>query len=352
MVGGEVKEPSDPDPRRSSSLASLLTEDRFLREWLRMKTCFRGGMGMSASPSSHLGRLRRQVLDGQYRPSPLRRFQVAKASGGMRELGVPSASDRVVQGVVNRIASSRLDPMFLENVHGYRPGRSVQMALEHLQSQAGVRDRVEILKADVEGLFDHLRPELLVRAVESAWADPLWVHLNRQWMKAWSPQGGVPQGVPLSPLLANLYLHDPVDRHLHLLGMGMGWIRYGDDFVMVTSAPGGSLVLGRHLASLLRRVGLRLSSQKTEVVQAGRGIPPTILLLGQRVGFEQVAGGWRVSIGQPHKKRMFFGTDTETKWGAEQACWPPCHPFSRWVEPLPWRRHPDSWGDFQGGERG
>ena len=296
----------------------------------------------AAQAGHELPRLRAMVLGGRDRPARLLRHDKRKADGGTRTIGVPTVADRIVQVAVLLAAGGDLDGRLLPNVHGYRPGRSPATALRDLVTQVGERPWLEVAHADVEGLFDHLEHGRLRGVIEGAVPDPLWRGLHAAWLAAWTvtPGRGVPQGAPLSPLLANLFLDRFVDRALDagppgqrrggvrvgaLMSPGArlaearramwgavpgmaaprrasvgpsaaaslaGWIRYGDDRMLVGAERGSGLSLLRWLDGLVRAAGLRLSDRKTTAAagRAGGVLPRRVL--GATVAVRQGAGGF------------------------------------------------------------
>jgi retron-type reverse transcriptase len=184
-----------------------------------------------------------------------------------------------------------LDRRFAPEVHGYRFGHGPQTAIVHLQRQVGRRPWIELVKADVASLFDNLDHSYLLAQVDAASPDPLWRHLARCWIAAWPhhPGHGVPQGAPLSPLFANLYLAAGVDRHLQkgdARGL-IGWIRYGDDLVLAAQRPGHGPALLAWLDGLVRGCRLELGPAKTVMgcQRLGASWPATVL--GYRIRFVQ-----------------------------------------------------------------
>jgi group II intron reverse transcriptase/maturase len=212
--------------------------------------------------------LQSRLARGDYRPLPLRLAELEKKSGGRRVLLVPAVVDRVVQSAVAGWLGTRWNPGFDQNSYAYRPGRGVHDALRAL---ADLRDRGFrwVLDADISGFFDSIDHGRLLALVASRLGSrsPMlgWI---RDWLDAavWDGRDlarlahGVPQGSPLSPLLANLFL-DPFDRRLR--EAGAAFIRYADDFVVLARTPfdlaGARVIVERALGEL----GLSLNEEKT-----------------------------------------------------------------------------------------
>jgi retron-type reverse transcriptase len=223
-----------------------------------------------------LERLSARVLAGTWRPGRLLHLRIPKRDGGLRMLGIPTLDDRLLQTAVLRTVTPGVDAVFREGVHGYRPGRSPQTAIAHLVGRSRPRPWLELVKADITSLFDSL-PHEAVREAASLVPDPLWGWLVDGWLEAWPtrPGTGVPQGAPLSPLLANLVLHVFVDGGLERLGRP--WVRYADDLVLVRSDRSGGLRAVMALEGHLHGCGLRLAGHKVHAVGAGIPCPLTVL---------------------------------------------------------------------------
>ncbi len=296
-----------------ASLASMLTPGLFQQAWARVRRHPSPGLdGVTVSLfSRHLEHnlfvLRRRVLSRKYCPRPLLRICTPKKHGGVRLLGIPGLSDRIVQATLHMAVTPLIDHHFQSHVHGYRPGRSPATAIRHLLSSCGTRPWLEVVKADVEGLFDNLAHPYLLRAIDAVWSDPLWRWLQRRWLMAWThpstPGRGVPQGAPLSPLLANLYMHPLVDLPIRnalnameparTLGM-VAAVRYGDDFLLVSQRKNGGLQILRWLDGLLGEGALRLAPNKTSFTC--NPAFASLRVLGTSIRFRSVKEGWRLEV--------------------------------------------------------
>jgi len=215
------------------------------------------GMTIEAFPAfarEHWPRIAQALMEGSYRPAPVRRVWIAKPDGSKRPLGVPTVLDRVVQQAIAQALGSLFEADFSGHSYGFRPGRSAHMAVAAMES--GWREgRRHAVDCDLKSFFDTVDHERLMNALREKVRCPRVLGLIRRYLMAGvvlpdgtreaTPQG-VPQGGPLSPLLANIVL-DPLDKELE--ARGHKFARYADDFlVLVKSAEAAKRVM----ASLIR----------------------------------------------------------------------------------------------------
>ncbi|MFE9613725.1 group II intron reverse transcriptase/maturase [Streptomyces sp. NPDC006012] len=215
-----------------------------------------------------------RMSSGSYFPPQVRAVQIPKAHGsGMRMLGIPAVADRVAQTVVARHLMRRVEPVFHPDSYGYRPGRSALDAVEKCQERSWKRDWV--VEFDIARFFDSVPWDLLVKAVE-AHADAVWVKLYvRRWLAAplVMPDGalrqrerGTPQGAPVSPVLANLFLHYAFDTWVDREFPTIQFERYADDAVMHCVTERQAREVLDALRNRMVEVGLELHPDKTRIV--------------------------------------------------------------------------------------
>ena len=213
--------------------------------------------------------IRAQLLDGTYEPAPIRRQEIPKSSGGVRQLGIPTVLDRFVQQCILQVLESLYDPTFSESSYGYRPGRSAINAVHQAQRylQAGRRWVVEV---DLEKFFDRVNHDMLMGRIARRVSDKRLLRLIRRYLNAGILADGVviertegtPQGGPLSPLLANILLDD-IDQKLER--SGHAFVRYADDCnVYVQSRRAGERVFER-MHKLFGALKLTINETKSAV---------------------------------------------------------------------------------------
>lgn len=219
----------------------------------------------------HWSAIREQLLAGSYRPSAVKRQQIPKSGGGVRELGIPTVLDRFVQQLLLQVLQPIFDPTFSEHSHGFRPGRRAHDAVREAQQyvQSGRRWVVDV---DLEKFFDRVNHDVLMGKLDNRVGDRRVLRTIRRFLEAGVMADGVvveryegtPQGGPLSPLLANVLL-DEVDKELEK--RGHCFVRYADDCnVYVRSRRAGERVLAA-LRSMYAGLRLRVNEEKSAVAR-------------------------------------------------------------------------------------
>lgn len=240
-----------------------------------------GGDGQSiaafaAKGSAAIVRLSGLLRNGHYAPRPLRLHEIPKPDGGTRRLAIPAVSDRVVQTAVAMALTPRLDPLFSPDSYGYRPGRSVAMAVDRISALRRM-GYGWVVEADIEKAFDMIPHDPVIASLEDALGDApgtaALIDLVGLWLahaagQIGTPGRGLAQGSPLSPLLSNLFFDGLDDR----FDNGAARIvRFADDFVILARSEAGAEEARARAEEFVASHGLRMVSRETRVVGFDRG---------------------------------------------------------------------------------
>jgi RNA-directed DNA polymerase len=259
---GETRRPRhETEDTGPGLLLAALARENLQRAWKRVRANkgAAGADGLDIDQTAERLRtawpaIREQLLQGTYRPMPVRRVTIPKPGGGERELGIPTVTDRLIQQALLQVLQPILDPTFSEHSYGFRPGRSAHDAVLAAQTHVQSGRRI-VVDVDLEKFFDRVNHDILIGRLQKRIEDAGVIRLIRAYLNSGIMADGVvqertkgtPQGGPLSPLLANVLL-DEVDKELER--RGYCFVRYADDAnVYVRSRKAGERVM-----ALLRRL--------------------------------------------------------------------------------------------------
>jgi len=269
---------SEPARALNANLMEEVTERDNLNQAFRRVRANKGAAGVDGMTvgelpawiAKHKDEFIASLLNGTYQPQPVRGVEIPKPGGGVRQLGIPTVVDRLVQQAILQVLEKILDPTFSASSFGFRPGRGAHDALA--QASRYVADgRPIVVDIDLEKFFDRVNHDMLMSRLARRIGDKRLLRIIRRFLEAGLMQNGVcverhegtPQGGPLSPLLANLLLDD-WDRELER--RGHWFCRYADDCnIYVQSQAAGERVLASVTRYLEEELKLRVNRSKSAV---------------------------------------------------------------------------------------
>jgi RNA-directed DNA polymerase len=268
-----------PVPEQLQLMERVVERSNMQRAYSRVKQN-KGAPGVDGMSVKQLGGflrahwpvIKERLLEGSYKPKPVKRVAIPKTSGGLRPLGIPTVLDRLIQQALHQVLSPLLEPEFSESSFGFRPGRSAHQAV--LQARQYQHDGKRwVLDMDLAQFFDEVNHEKLMAKMGRKVKDWRVKKLIRRYLRAGVLSGGVvsvqqkgtPQGGPLSPLLSNIVL-DELDKELER--RGHSFCRYADDCnIYVGSRKSGERVMASITRFVEQQLKLRVNLNKSAVAR-------------------------------------------------------------------------------------
>jgi RNA-directed DNA polymerase len=266
-------------PEESQLMEAVVARENLLDAYARVMSN-KGAAGVDEMPvealkpylQEHWARIKEDLLNGTYQPQAVRCVEIPKPNGGMRQLGIPTVVDRLIQQALHQVMSPLFEPDFSESSYGFRPGRSAQQAVLAAREYAA-EGRRWVVDLDLEKFFDRVNHDVLMSRLARRISDRRVLGLIRRYLQAGMMTGGAvsqrvegtPQGGPLSPLLSNILL-DELDKELER--RGHKFCRYADDCnIYVRSKAAGERVMKSVTEFLSKRLRLKVNAEKSAVAR-------------------------------------------------------------------------------------
>lgn len=271
------KEPVSPEP--TQLMEAVVARENLLRAYQQVMSN-KGAAGIDGMTveqlkpylQAHWVQIKEALLNGQYQPQPVRSVEIPKPQGGMRQLGIPTVVDRLIQQALHQVLSPIFEPGFSESSYGFRPGRSAPQAVAQAREYVS-EGRRWVVDIDLEKFFDRVNHDILMSRLARRISDKRVLGLIRRYLQAGLMLDGVvsqrvegtPQGGPLSPLLSNVLL-DELDKELER--RGHKFCRYADDCnIYVQSRQAAERVLESVSRFLEKRLRLKVNAAKSAVAR-------------------------------------------------------------------------------------
>lgn len=311
-----------------------VSKEQVWRAWKRIK---RGGKGMgidsismetiASNPRKYLYPLWNRLASGSYFPPPVKEVPIPKGNGKERMLGIPTILDRVAQEVIRIELARKVEPLFHPSSFGYRPGKSAHQAVA--QCAKNCWERWYVVDLDIKGFFDNINHDQMMAILQKHTNQKHILLYCERWLKSkvqkqdgsiQDRDKGTPQGGVISPLLANLYLHEAFDQWLSKTQPRIVFERYADDIVIHTRSIAQSNFILDKLKVRLRQYSLDVHPDKTKIIfcyrplrrdEAGKHYPVSFDFLGftfkprlcaKRNG--ELFWGYRPAISKKSEKRI------------------------------------------------
>ena len=285
-----IAELAKEDPKRQFySIAHLITVEKLYEAFRSLRKNASAGIDgvtyleYEIIAEENVRQLHRRLVAGKYQVQPLRRVYIPKENGKQRPISIPSLEDKIVQKVVVDLMNAIYEQDFLDCSYGFRPGRSQHQALDEVRRVICTRPTGWILEIDISSYFDKIVRGILIKMVEKRVSDGSVLRLIQKWIKVGVMEDGkllvsetgTGQGQPISPLLANIYLHHALDEWFEevvkprLKGEAYE-IRFADDAILCFQHREDAEKVMRVLPKRFAKYGLTLHPEKTRLIEFGR----------------------------------------------------------------------------------
>lgn len=273
----------EEDRSRTDRLIERVVEEGNVKTAVRRVRQNKGSPGIDGMKTEELTRhlegnwerLRKELLSGTYQPQAVKRVEIPKPGGGVRQLGIPTVADRMIQQMILQVLQPLFDPTFSEHSYGFRPGRSAHQAVKAARRYVQ-EGRRWVADVDLEKFFDRVNHDILMSRLAKRIEDKRMLGLIRRYLGAGVMLNGVavqrwegtPQGGPLSPLLANVLL-DEVDKELEK--RGHAFVRYADDGNVYVRSERAAKDVMETLRGLYAKLRLKVNEPKSRITRATQG---------------------------------------------------------------------------------
>ena len=229
---------------------------------------------ISKSPEKHLYPVWNRMASGSYFPEAVKRVEIPKTDGRVRQLGIPTVKDRVAQMVITKELEAIVEPLFSENSFGYRPHKSAHQAVD--QARTNCWKYAWVIDMDIKGFFDTIDHGLMIRILRHYTDRKHIITYVKRWLKApiqekdgtqiQNTEKGTPQGGVISPLLANIFLHVVFDKWMESNFPDCPFERYADDIVVHVKNESSARNVLEQIGTRMESCKLTLHPDKTKIV--------------------------------------------------------------------------------------